>query len=115
MSIPSSSGMLKRGNALVRSSSVRERSWMEYRQAPMISIILWSRTSPEFRRERAHIARKPQAWIVKTIASNIGVYASSNGQLMKTLLSYAESRLRLTLDLSFGANCLDDITEPLLS
>jgi hypothetical protein len=44
-SIPSSSGILNRGNAVVWSSSVRERSWTEYRQLPMISRIFCGRTS----------------------------------------------------------------------
>jgi hypothetical protein len=37
----------------------------------------------------AHKGRKPQTMTAKTIASNMGVYLLSNGQLMNTLRSYS--------------------------
>ena len=57
---------------------------MEYFDCRMSSTSLSSRTSAEFSLCRAQSGRKPQVKIVKTMASKIGVYSSSKGQLMKT-------------------------------
>jgi hypothetical protein len=48
------------------------------------STSLSSRTSAEFSPCRAQSGRNPHVKMVNTIASKIGVYSSSKGQLMKT-------------------------------
>jgi hypothetical protein len=51
----------------------------------MIRKIFSIRGSPELASSNAHRAEKPQVSTAKTIARMIGLYSSSNGQLMNTL------------------------------
>jgi hypothetical protein len=78
--------MLKRGNPVPSSSSIREMSWMLYRDSRMIWTIFRIRTSPLSSDSSAHRAMNPQSWIANVIARKRLACCVSNGQLMKTLL-----------------------------
>src|SRR3990170_4228561 len=83
---PSSRGMLNRGREFTGSSSVREMSWIPYLLSEIIFTIFSNRFWVASLISRAHLATKPASWTVKMMASNIGLYSSSNGQFINTFL-----------------------------
>ncbi len=80
---PSSIGILKRGRPSSLGST-RERSWIAQSQSRMSAAIFVTLISALSVASSAQRGRKPDATMVNAIARRIGLYASSNGQLMKT-------------------------------
>jgi len=72
------------GNRVFRSTRMNDRSWMPNRDSPIIRTIFLKRSSVPVSRSKAERASKFKAMTAKTIASNIGLYELSKGQLMKT-------------------------------
>ena len=81
---PSSRGMLKRGSPVLASRATLEMSCIPYRHSSTMRSILANRTSAPSSISSAERATKPRSRIAKTMASKIGLYALSKGQLMKT-------------------------------
>lgn len=79
-----SRGMLKRGSPVLASRATLEMSCIPYRHSSTMRSILANRTSAPSSISSAERATKPRSRIAKTMASKIGLYALSKGQLMKT-------------------------------
>src|ERR1039457_6967726 len=81
--------MLKRARLSLPSPRHRERSWMEYFEENIARTIRSSRELPASSFSMALRGSKRQQTVANTRASNNGSNPESNGQLMKTEVSYA--------------------------